>query len=388
MATVETAPRPPGHPATYSTATANDRLTDNASIMTLASSSKRRRRNSLDTNASVRALAPSSIYGGSKESLPLSVLSSSHNDQGSTSGHHQGRQVSVGLANAERASVYSSSGIAPALPSERNSYYAGKQTNAGDGGSDSTLIHTSSGNVFAKDASDWKWWHLSVPSTLKQLYADGYAIVILTNQGSVSLRNDPKTVKADQKSLTAFKTKVTAVFSHFDFPIALLAATARDRYRKPRTGMWDEFFEDLDLDVGDGPDLESSIFVGDAGGRAARNEMKADHSCCDRDLAINIGIKFKTPEEFFLHEAPMPFTRTFEPSAFLNATSITDATPIAIEKKNSLDIVLMCGSPGAGKSTFFWKKLAPLGYERINQDILKTFEGDDEQRRIWNRYWI
>lgn len=124
-----------GHPATYSTATANDRLTDNASILTLASSSKRRRRNSLDTNASVRALAPSSIYGGSKESLPLSVLSSSHNDQGSTTGHHQGRQVSVGLANAERASVYSSSGIAPALPSERNSYYAGKQTNAGDGGS-------------------------------------------------------------------------------------------------------------------------------------------------------------------------------------------------------------------------------------------------------------
>ena len=124
-----------GHPATYTTATANDRLNDDASIMTLASSSKRRRRNSLDTNASVRALAPSSIFGGSRESLPLSVLSSSHNDQSSISGHHQGRQVSVGLANAERASVYSSSGIAPALPSERNSYYAGKQNNPGDAGS-------------------------------------------------------------------------------------------------------------------------------------------------------------------------------------------------------------------------------------------------------------
>ena len=124
-----------GHPATYTTATANDRLNDDASIMTLASSSKRRRRNSLDTNASVRALAPSSIFGGSRESLPLSVLGSSHNDQSSISGHHQGRQVSVGLANAERASVYSSSGIAPALPSERNSYYAGKQNNPGDGGS-------------------------------------------------------------------------------------------------------------------------------------------------------------------------------------------------------------------------------------------------------------
>ena len=124
-----------GHPATYNTATANDRLTDNASIMTLASSSKRQRRNSLDTNASVRALAPSSLFGGSRESLPLSVLSTSHNDQSSITGHHQGRQVSVGLANTERASVYSSSGIAPALPSERNSYYAGKQSNTGEAGS-------------------------------------------------------------------------------------------------------------------------------------------------------------------------------------------------------------------------------------------------------------
>lgn len=64
------------HPLNYSTATAGGLLTDNASIITLASSSKRRRRHSLDTDASVRALAPSSLWGGSRESLPLSVLSS------------------------------------------------------------------------------------------------------------------------------------------------------------------------------------------------------------------------------------------------------------------------------------------------------------------------
>lgn len=63
------------HPLNYSTATAGGLLTDNASIITLASSSKRRRRHSLDTDASVRALAPSSLWGGSRESLPLSVLS-------------------------------------------------------------------------------------------------------------------------------------------------------------------------------------------------------------------------------------------------------------------------------------------------------------------------
>lgn len=42
------------------------------------------------------------------------------------------------------------------------------------------------------------------------------------------------------------------------------------------------------------------------------------------------------------------------------------------EKKNPVDVVLFCGSPGAGKSSFFWRHLKPLGYERVNQDTLKT----------------
>jgi predicted kinase len=41
-------------------------------------------------------------------------------------------------------------------------------------------------------------------------------------------------------------------------------------------------------------------------------------------------------------------------------------------KKNKLDIVLLCGSPAAGKSTFYWQQLEPLGYARVNQDLLKT----------------
>lgn len=165
---------------------------------------------------------------------------------------------------------------------------------------DSTLISTCSGNVFAKDGTDWKWWHVSVPTTLRQLYADGYEqimvtfretllklvtrylISILSNQGSVGLKDDPKSVKSDQKLLSNFKSKVNSVFNQLDIPIILLAASARDRYRKPRTGMWTELLEDFDLDIGEGPDLKASFFVGDAGGRAARGAKKADHSCSDR----------------------------------------------------------------------------------------------------------
>ncbi|KAJ8107366.1 hypothetical protein OPT61_g8919 [Boeremia exigua] len=114
-------------PHSYHVATANNVLTDDASILTLASSSKRRRRNSLDTNASVRAMAPSSHYGGSRESLPLSVLSGNVDTIYSPS-NRPNNVNNLSSANAERASVYSVSGAtAPVLSSERNSYYANKQ---------------------------------------------------------------------------------------------------------------------------------------------------------------------------------------------------------------------------------------------------------------------
>ena len=159
-----------GHPATYMTATANNLLTDNASILTLASSSKRRRRRSFDTDASVRALAPSSLFGGSRESLPLSVLSanlegpSSSSLMPSTSAgnniaaanpssglalHPASSRMSVASASlsgaaaavvapamtgasaaAERTSIYSTTGI---LAGDRNSFYA-RQSLGGSGG--------------------------------------------------------------------------------------------------------------------------------------------------------------------------------------------------------------------------------------------------------------
>lgn len=78
----------------------------------------------MDTDASVRALAPSSLWGGSRESLPLSVLSS--NVEGITPAAHTSSS-----RIPERNSIYSATGVAPAIPSERNSVY----TKQGDGAS-------------------------------------------------------------------------------------------------------------------------------------------------------------------------------------------------------------------------------------------------------------
>ena len=241
---------------------------------------------------------------------------------------------------------------------------------------DDTLITTKSGLKFARGEGDWKWWHAVVPSRLKQLDAEGYAIVAISNQAAVSLRADVKAPKDGMRSLNNLKGKVIAVFKALDMPISLYAATGLDIYRKPRTGMWEQLLKDYGLtDPGD-IDHENSVFVGDAAGRAADQSIgaKKDHSSSDRDFAANVGIGFKTPEEFFLDQSPKPSTRSFDPSIYLETqmTSRTDSTAVLFTKKNDLDIVLFCGSPGAGKSTFYWQHMQPLGYERVNQDILKT----------------
>ncbi|ORY12270.1 polynucleotide kinase 3 phosphatase-domain-containing protein [Clohesyomyces aquaticus] len=240
---------------------------------------------------------------------------------------------------------------------------------------DSTLITSASGKVFGRDATDWKWWHSSVPGSLRDLHEDGYMLAVVSNQGGISLRGDPKTVKSDQKRLADFKGKVSAVLTQLDLPISVYAATGRDQYRKPRTGMWQELLEDHDLENADAVDLQNSFFVGDAGGRAAvAGGASKDHSCVDRDFAANVGLAFRTPEEHFLQEDPRPFAREFDPTNFLQegAVKSTSASQTSFTKSDAAEIVLFCGSPGAGKSSFYWRYLEPLGYARVNQDILKT----------------
>lgn len=241
---------------------------------------------------------------------------------------------------------------------------------------DSTLVVSASGRKFGGDASDWKWWHGSVPGRLKSLHDEGYLVAVVSNQGGISLKPDPKTIKSDQKRLADFKSKVAAVFNQLDFPISVYAATSRDQWRKPRSGMWEELLDDHDLDNADLLDLEASFFVGDAGGReAVPGGAVKDHSCVDRDFAANIGIPFHTPEEFFLHEEPRSFVRTFQPAVYLKERAEKPSSAsTAFTKPAVPDIVLFCGSPGAGKSSFYWKHLQPLGYGRVNQDILKTRE--------------
>lgn len=87
-----------------------------------------------------------------------------------------------------------------------------------------------------------------------------YHIVVFTNQAGL------KEPKKESAKLTVFKLKVSAILTVLDVPLHLYAATIKNRFRKPQTGMWTEMIDDLDLHHY-GVDLKGSYLVGDAAGR-------------------------------------------------------------------------------------------------------------------------
>ncbi len=126
---------------------------------------------------------------------------------------------------------------------------------------DSTLTTTASGARHSRDGNDWAWWHGGVPARLGTLHADGFALLVFTNQSGLT----PGGAKVSEK-VQKFKRKVGAMLAALDLPVAVYAATAKDGFRKPATGMWERALGDRGWRAED-VDLEASFFVGDAAGR-------------------------------------------------------------------------------------------------------------------------
>ncbi|KAK4904234.1 DNA kinase/phosphatase Pnk1, partial [Elasticomyces elasticus] len=181
---------------------------------------------------------------------------------------------------------------------------------------DDTVISPKTGNRYERHATSWKWWNRAVPSQLRQLHLDGYLVVILSNQGAISLKDDKKSLQKETLSSRNFKDQATSVLTQLDFPASIYAATGNDVYRKPRTGMWGQLKLDYGLEPND-IDMEGSFYIGDAAGREQTDKRRKDHAVSDRYLASNIGIPFQTPEEFFIGQATEPYVHAFEPSKIL-----------------------------------------------------------------------
>lgn len=120
---------------------------------------------------------------------------------------------------------------------------------------DNTIITTSSGRRFATGPTDWKIMS-GVAVKLRSYSEKGYKIVLFSNQLGISKGKPTK---------EEFKQKVEAIALKLGISFLLMAASAKDQYRKPCTGMWDHLVkvESGAVEI----DMMSSFYVGDAAGR-------------------------------------------------------------------------------------------------------------------------
>ena len=165
---------------------------------------------------------------------------------------------------------------------------------------DGTLILRRSNAKYGPlDVNDWKWFNRAVIPTLKDLVAEGYKILIISNQGGI------KSALAG-----AMSVKVRGLADNFleeleaaGVAAQVIMATQDDENRKPNGGMWEFFTQHMNQGVV--PNIAESFFVGDAAGRP---EDINDGAASDKDFADRLGLKFKLPEEFFkVDEASVSF---------------------------------------------------------------------------------
>lgn len=230
---------------------------------------------------------------------------------------------------------------------------------------DGTIITTKSGRVFAKDCDDWQIAYNEVPGKLKELHKEGFKLVFFTNQAGVGSGK----VKIDE-----IKKKFERVISKVNVPVQLFMSTGKNKYRKPVTGSWGVLTQSKN--DGLAIDLNESFFCGDAAGRPEKKapiKRKKDHSCVDRLFALNVGIKFYTPEEHFQHKPSEEWIRPeFDPKN-LKKLPLTIPADAALASSFQ-ELILMVGSPGSGKSLFARKYFEKHGYVYINRDTLGTWQ--------------
>ena len=213
---------------------------------------------------------------------------------------------------------------------------------------DGTLIKPEIGKIFPVSIDDWIFIYNM--KKIRDYSKKGYKIVIMTNQ---------KGCYQGKGKLTFddFKTRWNNIYEALKVPAYILAAPQDDFYRKPATGMWD--FMEKNLNNNLKINLKDCIYIGDAAGR------KGDHSDVDIKFAINIGVTFMTPEEFFEDSKDFPFDSLKENLKCFNPREYMESKLIKEIHQNNQDswknieritkagksVLMMIGSPASGKSS-------------------------------------
>jgi bifunctional polynucleotide phosphatase/kinase len=229
---------------------------------------------------------------------------------------------------------------------------------------DGTLIATQSGKTSPLNPNDWKIAYPEILNEIKRLHQEKFKIVVFTNQLGVSKGTTP---------IEELKYKIEQIIAKLQVPIQVFIATHDGEFRKPCDGMW----QMLEKRYNGGLliDHKESFYVGDAAGRPTKwaPKKKKDFSKSDRLFAINIGVTFKTPEEFFLHQATAPFEMPqFDPRNLSCQDSLLSSSSQLTKEER--EVIVLVGLPACGKSFFSLEILKPTGYVIVNRDTLGSWQ--------------
>lgn len=231
---------------------------------------------------------------------------------------------------------------------------------------DGTIITTQSGKVFPTHPGDWRLlYYKEIPKKLKKLHEEGYKVVFFTNQLGVT---------KGKINIADLKTKFIDVVDDIGIPVQILVSTKGGLYRKPAPGMWNFLKEKLNGGVE--VDMSQSFYVGDAAGRPKdwAPKKKKDFSNSDRLFALNVGLEFKTPEEYFVGYPTAKFEMPeFDPRKISSKTQMFEPADTRLTS-GSQEVILLAGYPASGKSFFAKKYLEPKGYVLVNRDSLGTWQ--------------
>lgn len=222
---------------------------------------------------------------------------------------------------------------------------------------DGTIIKTKSGARFPKDPTDWVFNYSDLPKKLQKL-GESHKIAFFTNQSGIG---------KDSGKIKGFKGKIESIIQKIGIPVQVFVATGRSIYRKPAPGMWNVL---LSKNPGVDVTIPDSFYVGDAAGRDKNwaPNMKKDHSNADRLFALNLGLKFFTPEEHFQGAKPAKFLMPeFDPR------DLPIETYPSIERDEQ-EVVIMVGGPGSGKSFFSRNRLVSKGYIQVSRDKVGSWQ--------------
>lgn len=200
---------------------------------------------------------------------------------------------------------------------------------------DGTIITSKSGRRWAADADDWVFLG-PVSQTLENLRKQGWTVALVSNQ-------------SDWKTSPGPAAKIASILSALEdingwAPWCLVATATRKEkdtvYRKPARGLYDVLVKEIG-----GKTFSKIRMCGDAIGES--DPFPGYHwSDSDFAFATAIGAEFIRPCDLFEPCDPV--------------------TP-----SNSIELVILMGNPGSGKSTT-GRLLKAAGYIHIEQDVVGT----------------